>query len=286
MGVKVLLVPVFGDKSDRPALDAALPLARRFAAHVSVLHVERDPASDLLMVGDPLSASAAESIIEAAEADIKTRAKQARATFEAWMKASKLTHTGQPGTSKAATATWTQMQGAVETIARRGRLADIVILARGSSEDDERRSLAIETALTRSGRPVLLAASKAPKAIGKTVAIAWNGSAEAARAVAQSLPLLAEASKIVVLTAPEKGNMGEDAEDLARSLAWHGLTAEVRKFSAAGDIGANVLAAAGKAGADLLVMGAYSHSRLRELVLGGVTRRVLKAAKLPVLMVH
>jgi nucleotide-binding universal stress UspA family protein len=287
VSIKVLLVPVFGDAGDRPALAAALPLARSFGAHVSVLHVERDPAGDLLMIGDPLSASTADTILEAARADIADRAKQAKSNFEAWIKSAKLPLSDAPKRGGAATASWTVATGGADVIARRARLADICVIARPQSDDDdERRWVAIETAITHAGRPIMLAPSEAPRTVGKSIAIAWNGSAEAARAVAAAMPLITEAGKVLILTAPERTATGEDAKHLAASLAMHGVKAEVKRVSAAGDIAKALLGAAGRAGADLLVMGAYSHSRLRELVFGGVTRHVLKDAALPILMVH
>ena len=122
--------------------------------------------------------------------------------------------------------------------------------------------------------------------IGERVAIAWNDSAEAARALAFALPFVEAASVVHVLTAETWRTQFEATEDLADYLEWRGIMCERRAIEAEDDVGAALLQAASAAGADLLVMGGYGRSRLRELVLGGVTRHVLTHAQLPVLLAH
>jgi nucleotide-binding universal stress UspA family protein len=133
---------------------------------------------------------------------------------------------------------------------------------------------------------VLVAPPKAPAKLGGTVAIAWNGSAQAARAVEGALPFLAGA-KVTVLTAAEKDEFVAAPAELSAYLAWHGVSASTATVEADSDAaGEALLAEAGKLGADLLVMGGYGHSRVREVILGGVTYHVLGNAEIPVLMAH
>lgn len=143
----------------------------------------------------------------------------------------------------------------------------------------------IDAALFDTGRPVLVAPPAAPLQIGRKIAIAWNGSSQAARAVAFSLPFLERAEQVTILV-----GSGQDSHTpgtaLAAYLERHGIRAAVEGFDVAGSVGKSVLERAGELGADLIVMGAYGHSRLREMILGGATREILASATLPVLMAH
>jgi nucleotide-binding universal stress UspA family protein len=127
-------------------------------------------------------------------------------------------------------------------------------------------------------------------AIGKTVAVAWDGSLQAARAVAHALPMLVGAERVVVcmvdpvIGADDHGE--EPGADIALRLARHGVKVDVEASESDGDVGEALLAKADQVGADLLVMGAYGHTRMREIMLGGATRTVLQSATLPVLLSH
>jgi nucleotide-binding universal stress UspA family protein len=136
-----------------------------------------------------------------------------------------------------------------------------------------------------SGRPVLIAPQTAPTTIATRMCLGWNGTAESASAVFAALPWLQRAEAVRILSAEGYQRRGPAAPDLAAYLALHGVHAEVFMFQSVGNsVGAGLLAAAREFGCDLLAMGAYSHSRLRQLILGGVTRHVLENARLPVMM--
>jgi nucleotide-binding universal stress UspA family protein len=125
-------------------------------------------------------------------------------------------------------------------------------------------------------------------ALGRTIAIAWNGGTEAARAVGWALPFLDSAGAVHCLTAATRRTSAETAADLVDYLGWRGITC-ARHVGAAREgeaIGAALLRIAGEIGADLLVMGGYGRTRLSELVLGGVTRHVLAETELPLLISH
>jgi nucleotide-binding universal stress UspA family protein len=150
----------------------------------------------------------------------------------------------------------------------------------------------VENLLIYSGRPVLVVPYIGTgERIGRTVTVAWDAGREAARAVADAMPLLERAEKVHVLVVDPRpsadGHGEEPGADLALHLARHGVKAEVNRTEA-NDIGTGdvILSWLSDADSDLLVMGAYAHSRLRELVLGGVTRRILDGMTVPVLMSH
>jgi nucleotide-binding universal stress UspA family protein len=145
-------------------------------------------------------------------------------------------------------------------------------------------SLSTEAALMNTGRPVLLVPQHPPSQIGSSIAVAWNGTAESAGAVGETKAFLRGARKVTILTVDEPGTEYSDPEGLRRFLSLHGVSARTHRVrSRAGEA---LLHAAEQAGANLLVMAAYSHSRLRQLVFGGVTSHMLQSANIPLLMVH
>lgn len=146
----------------------------------------------------------------------------------------------------------------------------------------------IETALFATGRPVLIAPRDEPQTIGETVLIAWNRGAQAARAFHAAKALLLERSaRVRILSITTGAKEGPPAEAIARNLAWHGIRADIRELSPDyRSVGEVILAEASAIGADMVVMGAYSHNRLRQMILGGVTSHVLANASVSVFMAH
>jgi nucleotide-binding universal stress UspA family protein len=178
----------------------------------------------------------------------------------------------------------------IRDTAARARYCDLVVLARAGDKGDFSTD-AIANILVGCGRPVLLVPEKALSDVGATIAIAWKQTPEAARAVTAAMPLLQRAKKVVVLSAAEtkadSEQNGTSAELLATQLRHHGIAAAAQNVPIAPHGSAEaLLQAAHDTKADLLVMGAYGHSRVRELVFGGFTRHVLKECSLPVLMLH
>ena len=145
----------------------------------------------------------------------------------------------------------------------------------------------LEVALMETARPLLIAPPTAAKTFGRSVIIAWNGSVEAIRAVSSALPYLTRAESVIILVIGEGDRPPALPDDLKTYFAWHGIAATGKQVAAeSAPVGARLLEEADAAGADLLVMGGYTHSRLRQLIFGGVTSHVLHHAELPVLMAH
>jgi len=168
-----------------------------------------------------------------------------------------------------------------------GRIFDVTVLGRPSSERGGPRMATAESALFESGRPVLLAppANYPPKAIGDTILIAWNQSMETARATRGAHLMLLRAKKVFVLTIKEWIVDGPTGEQMAERLRNHGIPAEAVNRSAKGvSQGEAILEQAALLGADLLIKGAYTSSRLRQMIFGGATSHILAKATLPVLM--
>jgi nucleotide-binding universal stress UspA family protein len=146
----------------------------------------------------------------------------------------------------------------------------------------------LEACLLGSGRPLLIAPAEAPASRSGVIAIAWKDRAEAAKAVAAALPFIEMADRVIIFSVDEGTETGgQSVERLRHALSWHNARTDVHRLKPDGRAPADVLLeAAAAAHADVLVMGGYSHSRMREVIFGGFTRSVLHGAGLPVLMAH
>jgi nucleotide-binding universal stress UspA family protein len=168
--------------------------------------------------------------------------------------------------------------------------ADLVVIARPESASETAGPPGLaESLVLSSGRPIIMFPPRGTVSAVRRILVAWNATRESIRAVADALPLLAKAEAVEVLVVDHQrqpaGHGQEPGADIARHLARHGAKVEVRRLSSSGkDVGQLLLSQATAFGADLLVMGAYGHSHLREWMFGGVTRTVLYEAGLPVLM--
>lgn len=286
--LKHLLVPMTGLPADRAALAAALGLARAFDAHVDALFIRQHPADAVPLLGEGMSGAMIDDIVRAAEAETNLLQESARRLFEALLVEYGVPTAESPPEAPGPTAAWRETVGRPdETVALEGRLADLILLPHCGDDPNGRLTLAAETALLDSGRPILLIPPSSPPQIGRNIAIAWNGGAESARAVAGAMPFLNIAETVTVLTAETHATPATAASKLARHLAWRRTPAKVQVVHPGADaVGRALLNTAKADGCDLLVLGGYGHSRMREMIMGGVTRYMLTHADIPVLMAH
>jgi nucleotide-binding universal stress UspA family protein len=173
-----------------------------------------------------------------------------------------------------------------EAVAAAARDADFVVIGQAPFLHYEDAWPELLGALVDAGAPVLLMPEAMPEALGARIAVAWKPGPAAERAVAAAMPLLGQAEAVTVLMAGEGETPFPAPAELLGHLAWLGIPHSERRFHAEVPLGLALVAAARAVGADLLVMGAYSHGRLREVVFGGATRDVLESASLPVLLRH
>jgi len=170
------------------------------------------------------------------------------------------------------------------------RYADLAVVARPDPAGQTAGPPGlVESLVLTSGRPVIVLPPRGTASRLSRILVGWNAGREAARAVADALPLLVRATVVEVLVIDAERRRGDHGQepgaDIARYLARHGAQVEVRRLSSDGqDVGRLLLSQAAAFGADLLVMGAYGHARLNELIFGAVTRTALRDADLPVLM--
>ncbi len=278
MPIKRILTVFSGVEGDAAAGSAALLLAKRFVAHIDVLHA-RDTSLDLAqLTGWGFEGPAYVSAAEALEARAEAREDAARHQFESFSRDLASAMQGRGG------ADFVLAQGREsDQVIQRGAAYDLIIVRRPEAQLVE----TAEAALFYTGRQVLLAPPGPAAALGRRIFIAWNQSAVAARAVAAALPLLETAERVSLFHVKTAAKQGTPPLAMLRFLEAHGVRAALEEAEPdRRAIGEAVLEAARGGGADLIVAGAYSHSRFRERILGGVTSRLFSESDLPLLMAH
>ena len=286
MAIRKILLPLTGTAAGEAALATALMIARRWNSHVTALHVRVDSRDVAPLAGEGLSGAMIEEMMSATEKESNDRAHAVRTMFERFVARHEVTvQEAHPGLDHA-TASFAAVTGREEDIvAQQARLADLTVVPHPDAGEDVSSSDALHAVLFDSGRPVLISPQKTPARIGTRVCLAWNGTAESASSVIAAMPWMQQAEGVAILSADGYQRRGPGAPELAAYLALHKIHAEIHTFKpVGGSVGAGLLAAATGFGCDLLSMGAYSHSRLRQLILGGVTRHVLENSHLPVMM--
>ena len=276
---KTILLPVVRAGVETPAFETAVSLARTFTGHIDFLYARPDPVSFGSMYGGVFP-DMLEQLRTAAD---RQHAQVMRQYLDACGKENIPTDIVGPAVGKV-TARWHRETGkVVNCVAEYGHASDLIIVERGS---DPLTAQALEGALFESGRPVLIPGLRPPSL--ETIAIAWKPTRETARAVAAALPFLTQAKRVVIISVSESGSVSaKDSERLATTLRRHQHSVETVFLEPDSlDISEALLQHAYRIGADLMVMGAYSRPRLREIILGGVTTNVLDASELPVFMVH
>ena len=195
---------------------------------------------------------------------------------------------GKPGSGGAVSAEFSVETGNdAQWISEYGRFADLVVVGRAQPGRETALEV-LEAALMDTGRPLLVAPPTLPQTLLGTIVIAWKDTAEAARAVFAAMPLLQQAAQVVIVSVVEDDAAGEQSSArLLRGLRWHNPNTSVRPLGRERRRPVDVmLQEAERVNASLIVMGGYSHSRLREVVFGGFTNRILSGVDIPVLMAH
>jgi nucleotide-binding universal stress UspA family protein len=308
MSIRTILTPFSGD-SDIPAMKMALAVAGDFGAHVAGLHVEAEqrfatpavPAPELAHMGaGAFGMSAARHIAAADPYAEATRARDAaaaasKAHFEQLCREHGVTLLEARDSGKAAehplpSASYHRETGTLEhAIGQHAHRYDLVVAESASvSKAGKAVQGAIETALLKAGRPVLLAPMQPPEHLDGRVMVAWNDSPQCWHALFIALPFLSRASEVVLFNAGSDRRERAAEEKAAEYLAWHGIEAKLAQHEpVTGDVAGYLMSECGERQVGLMVMGAYSHSPLREKLLGGVTLSMLSnSAATPVLMMH
>lgn len=284
MTYRKLLVPLNGTERDNQVLTAAFEIAKPCKAHVMGIYVRPDAAEVLPYLGEGVSASVIQEIMDAARASAGRAAAAARGSLDQHAK-----KYGAPTMESAGlSASFCLRDGPADlVISEEARLSDLVVFPLpGPSGHAELRQI-IETTLLNGRSPILLVPSTSKAVYGAKAVIGWDGGSTAARTVAAAIPMLKAASAIEILSVSSGSIETAEMDRLRDYLRLYGLSATEHGINPGGQaIGATLLDAASRAEAGVLVLGGYGHSRWRELVMGGVTRHVLSEATLPVFMAH
>lgn len=278
MTLKDLLVHVDDSKANAGRVDAAVRLAAAHDAHLTGLYVAPDPNVMPLYTETHIPGE----ILEEQRTAAIERAGQAKKAFE------------DAAGRAALSSEWRFVEGdPTRTLSLHARYVDLLVIGQASSTDYQSLSQGVvEQVLLDVGRPVLVIPYiGAADTLGERVLVAWNASREAMRAVHDAMPLLERAAAVSVLSVNPARGPGGDGDvpgaDISLHLARHGVKAEAGHTEADNvAVGEVLLSRAADLGVDLIVMGAYGHSRYRELVLGGATRQILESMTVPVLMSH
>ena len=286
MSFKTILVPVSSPEASQSTLEAALLVAKLWKSHLEVMHVRPDPRGLVPYTGEGMDGSMIEEIMDVTEREGGERAIETRRMFDAFCANHSLTVSEKPSSDAGVTASWREEAGREdEIVALRGRLYDVIVVGRQVPNSPLPSPITLEAALHDTGRPILVTPPHAPSNTGRHISIAWEASPEAARTIAVSIQALVEAETVTILAPNLAQPLALDPQELVERLVWHGVDAKLHSFDAqASELGPAFLSQASEVGADMLVKGAYSQSRLRQMVVGGRTRHILAHTTIPVLL--
>jgi nucleotide-binding universal stress UspA family protein len=279
--MKTILVPTEQNEVMDSALQTALLLARKFDSYIEGFALR-------FAITDAVAMDVASTMpLATFERESQEAAKQARSLFETFMQKNHVPHTAD----NMGVLSFGWLEDALEGdyfVGSYGRVFDVTVLGRPSSDPRGPHMSTLEASLFESGRPSLIAPPSPPATLGENVLVAWNCSTEQARATACAMPLLQQAKKVTVLTVEGATVPGPTGEQIARYLRFNGVSAAAVTQRTQGGRGGGevILAYAAAQGCDLIVKGAYTQSRLRQMIFGGTTRHILANATLPVFTAH
>ena len=279
LAMKSILMPVEDHALMDAVMQVALNLARSFDSYIEGVAVGPDIAEFV----------AADFALSGVVLDDRTRrdfVDHARGRFEGFMAAHRVERAR--GDQEGPSYGWTGEALISDTgVGEYGRVFDVIAVGRPGPGVRMPRKSTLEAVLFESGRPVLIAPPNPPATLGERIAIAWNGTTDTARSIAFAMPLLERAQDVVILAVPGPALPGPTSEQVAKSLRRRRVPARVGLVGeAARSPAAALLETAGVLGADLLIKGGYTRSRLRQLIFGKVTSEILSDANLPVFMAH
>ncbi len=280
-----ILVPVRGDGMGETVLSHAAALAHRHKAHIVVAHCRASP-DGMMPYSVPLPGFMRKTILQQATelADQEERALRER--LHEFAGGLSLTETETPDGSVATVQFIEEFGHMTDVVKHHGRLSDLIVVAK-PDRDRNLGTNSLKAGLFQTGRPVLMCPSdgEMQQDFGAQIAVAWNGSLEAARTVGLTLSIAEAAEKVTILSGGKGEPHGATTEELVAYYRLRGIDADVHLFDARKP-GVALLDKTVEIGAQLLIMGAYGHSHEHETLFGGNTQAVVDRAKIPVVMAH
>lgn len=294
MSIRTILAPISGQydpeetgSQDQIVLETAFNIGRAFEAHVEVLCIESQPPPTGNQIAEWLPGLGAAELFEIIEAESEKRQERASDLFRAMVSRYEVAQSARPSASVGFSARFVERLGELhEYAARRARVHDLVVAGTPPAESGSPLSPLLLSLVRETGRPVMIAPRQGALDVNGGAAVAWNGTMEASRALAFSLPFLQRAGQVTVLNVMENGPPDPSEGDVVDYLAWHGIEARAKLLETGGrSAGEVLLSAMEEIGADLLTMGGYTRGSLDRLFYRGATRPVLRRAEVAVLMV-
>ena len=294
--MKTILVLTGGSDSDSPVFETALAAAQPLGAHLRFVHI-RIGAGQAAIYSPHVEFASGPALVDALgrlEDDAARRSAAFGEHVRAFCTRFNITMQDAPEPAKGVTASLLEeSDDAARRLVAHARHHDLVVMARAKRPNGLPPDF-IETLLLKSGRPILLAAAQTPRNLRGTIMVCWRETPEVARVIRAAMPFLTGAQRVVFARVEEKSNHIEDAlkhvealNDAAAQFGECGVATYARAIPSEGRPIADVLAsAAADCAADLMVMGAYGHSHMREVIFGGCTQAVIRHAERPVLLLH
>lgn len=279
MSLKTILLPVERHDQNSTVFDCAAALARVFGSYVEAVGVRS-------LVADIYIAGAFGGVPVAQLPGVGASGEELRRLAEFEAKRLGLPRGGIAGSGLRFA--WRDVDPLDDiALAARARAFDLTVFGRVRRDGSGPRMGALEATLFEAGRPILIAPPQPAKTFGERIVVAWNGSTETARTVGFAMPLLERAQQVMVLSVEGSGVPGPTGAEMAATLRANGVTTEERLVPASNRAAGEVFLAEATAwGADVVIKGAYTQSRLRQMIFGGATSHILMAAELPVFMAH
>ncbi len=287
MSIKTILVPLDGSEKSMNVLDTALVVAKRFNAHIAALHISESALNSSTFAN--ISSNLKESIMREERQSQDDAARQIRNLVESFAKKRRITFSDNPEVSDKVSVSFNHEHGDVnDVLVRWARYHDTVAVCRPQKSPNKLRigkvGSSVESLMMESGKPVLMVPPDWTVKKAQHAVVAWNDSLEASKALSMTLPWLVQMKKVTIVVAKSRT---EGGEKVRQQLAWHGINAQIevlnrRRQSA----GKRLLKICESIDADFLVMGAFSHSRVKQRLFGGVTDHVLENANILTVMVH
>jgi nucleotide-binding universal stress UspA family protein len=282
-----ILASLTGLSTDHAVMETAVAAAKIDGGHIQGLHARIDviETAALVEVTVPQRHDELGRIVQKISQEEADRSRHAKAAFDETCRRHQVPQEQKYREASRLSASWKETKSFFNETLDEARYHDLTVLG----TDQELSADRIKSVLMQSGRPLIIAPPKPAAALGRHIAIAWKASAEAARAVAAASPLLARAERVSILSVSEDPAYDErdrvSADRLAAEFCWRGIKAEVQlEYSPSVSTTKAIQNMAYGRDADLVIMGVYGHSRLREYVLGGVTEDMLEGCAIPVFM--
>jgi len=283
MSIKCILVPLSGTPTDAAVSKASIIIAKNFGSEIQAVFGRRSAAMEASLMIGGIDDAVTPKIYEMMRAESEKSEIAAREAFREILE--KVSSENSDGTMTALLEITDTSE--IDAVIERGGAYDLLVIAKPEAEAQGQAQAqdVAEAALFHTGRQVLLAPADVRETIGERILIAWNRSAQAGRAVSQALPFLERAKEVLIFYVETGAKRGPSPGRLKHYLGLHGVDANVVEIPPDyRSVGEQILDQANEFEADLIVMGAYSKSRLRERLLGGVTQYAFSKADLPVLM--